>query len=169
MLVSYYRHCVSIALQRAQVIMIFQWAAALGWGSSSLSHFSGLLHLVGVPHLFHISVGCCTWLGFLISFTHQSQCTSITSWFVINDNFFILGFLCYHWLSFRNYESFLHRVFILFYFCWLFTFVFSLGCVYLCSLLPCTFDEWVPILDFYLHGFFSHLAQSSPFCVHGGV
>ncbi len=32
--------------------------------------------------------------------------------------------------------------------------VFSLGCVYLCSLLPCTFDGWVPILDFYLKGFF---------------
>ncbi len=33
-------------------------------------------------------------------------------------------------------------------FCWLFAFVFSLGCVYLCSHLPYTFDGWVPILDF---------------------
>jgi len=31
--------------------------------------------------------------------------------------------------------------------------LFSLGCVYLCSLLPCTFDGWVPILHFYLQGF----------------
>ncbi len=34
-------------------------------------------------------------------------------------------------------------------FCWLFTFVSSLGCVNLCSHLPCTFDGWVPILDFF--------------------
>jgi hypothetical protein len=40
-------------------------------------------------------------------------------------------------------------------FCWLFACVFSLGCVYLCSHLPCTFDGWVPILDFYLQGFSS--------------
>jgi hypothetical protein len=38
----------------------------------------------------------------------------------------------------------------------LFAFVFSLGCVYLCFHLPCTFDGWVPILDFYLLGFFSY-------------
>jgi hypothetical protein len=25
----------------------------------------------------------------------------------------------------------------------------------LCFHLPCTFDGWVPILDFYIHGFFS--------------
>jgi len=30
--------------------------------------------------------------------------------------------------------------------------LFSLGCVYLCSNLPCTFDGWVLILDFYLQG-----------------
>jgi hypothetical protein len=30
----------------------------------------------------------------------------------------------------------------------LFAFVFTLDCVYLCSLLPCTFDGWVPILWF---------------------
>ncbi len=35
-------------------------------------------------------------------------------------------------------------------FCWLYAFVLSLGCVYLCSHLPCTFDGWVPILDFCL-------------------
>ncbi len=32
---------------------------------------------------------------------------------------------------------------------------FSLGCVYLCSHLPWTSDEWVPIHDFYLQGFSS--------------
>ncbi len=31
--------------------------------------------------------------------------------------------------------------------------VFSSGCVYMCSLLPCTFVGWVLILDFYLQGF----------------
>jgi hypothetical protein len=29
------------------------------------------------------------------------------------------------------------------------------GCVYLCSHFPCTFDKWVPILDFYFQGFSS--------------
>jgi hypothetical protein len=28
-----------------------------------------------------------------------------------------------------------------------------LSCVYLCSHLPCTFDGWVPVLDFYIQGF----------------
>jgi hypothetical protein len=40
-----------------------------------------------------------------------------------------------------------------FFFCLFLAFVFSLGCVYLCSHLPCTFDGWVPILDFYLQSF----------------
>jgi hypothetical protein len=31
---------------------------------------------------------------------------------------------------------------------------FSLGCVCLCSHLPCTFDGWVPILDFLFNRFF---------------
>jgi hypothetical protein len=42
-------------------------------------------------------------------------------------------------------------------FCWLFAFVLSLGCVYLCSRLPCTFDGWVPILEFLCTGFFFYL------------
>ncbi len=43
----------------------------------------------------------------------------------------------------------------LLYFCLLFAFVFLLGCVFLCSLSPCTFEGWVPVLDFYIHGFSS--------------
>jgi hypothetical protein len=44
------------------------------------------------------------------------------------------------------------------YFCKLFAFVFFLGSLYLCSHLPCTFDGWVPFLDFfYIHGFPSSL------------
>jgi hypothetical protein len=38
MLVSYYRHCVSIILQRAQAIAILQRAITLCQGFSSLSH-----------------------------------------------------------------------------------------------------------------------------------
>ncbi len=34
---------------------------------------------------------------------------------------------------------------------------FPSGCVYLCSLLPCTFVGWVLIIDFYLQGFFFHV------------
>ncbi len=52
------------------------------------------------------------------------------------------------------------------YFCWLFAFVFSLGCVYLCSHLPCTFAGWVPILDFYLWGFSSSLSPSITTIAH---
>jgi hypothetical protein len=47
----------------------------------------------------------------------------------------------------------LHKVFT--WFLLIVCFVFSLGCVYLCFHLPCTFDKWVPILDFYLQGFSS--------------
>jgi hypothetical protein len=37
----------------------------------------------------------------------------------------------------------------------LFAFVFSLGCVYLCSHLPCTFDGWFPSLIFIYNVFLS--------------
>jgi hypothetical protein len=45
----------------------------------------------------------------------------------------------------------------------LFAFVFSSGCVYLCFIFPSTFDECVPILDFYLQGLlsFSHTLLGS--------
>jgi hypothetical protein len=94
------------------------------------------------------SVGYYIWSQFLISSTHHNLCTSITSQFVAEDNFFILGLLCYCWLSFCSHVYFLHRVFILF----LLTicFFFSLGCVYVCSYLPHIFVGWVPILEFYL-------------------
>jgi hypothetical protein len=38
MFISHYRQRVSIALQHVQAVTIIQWAAALGWGSSSLPH-----------------------------------------------------------------------------------------------------------------------------------
>jgi hypothetical protein len=57
------------------------------------------------------SMSYCIWLGFHISSTHHSFCTSITSRFVANDNSFILNLFCYRWLSFRKHESSLHRVF----------------------------------------------------------
>jgi hypothetical protein len=98
------------------------------------------------------SVGCCTWLGFFVSPTHLSQCTFITSWFVTDDNSFILGFLCYHWLSFRHHESSLHKVFIWF-ICWLFTFVFSWvvsTCVLFCLvLLMDGFSSFILIYKFF--------------------
>ncbi len=50
-------------------------------------------------------------------------CTSITSQFVADDNSFVLGLLCYRWLSFCSYESSLHMVFT--WFCWLFAFFLS--------------------------------------------
>ncbi len=28
-----------------------------------------------------------------------------------------------------------------------------MGCVYFCSRFPCIFYGWVPVLDFYIHGF----------------
>ncbi len=54
-------------------------------------------------------------------------------------------------LSFLSYEFSLDGLYLIFLDC-LLLFFFGL-CVYLCSLLPCTFDGWVLILDFYVHGF----------------
>ncbi len=49
---------------------------------------------------------------------------------------------------------------------------FSLGCVYLCSHLPCTFDGWATILDFYLQVFSLHFSRpqavSLLFCKSSG-
>jgi hypothetical protein len=59
------------------------------------------------------SIGYDTWSKFFISSTHHSQCTSVTSYFVADDNFFVLDILCYRWLSFHNHGSYLHRVFTL--------------------------------------------------------
>jgi hypothetical protein len=49
-------------------------------------------------------------------------------------------------------NPFLHRIFI--WFLLIVCFCFSLGCVYLCFHLSCTFDGWISILDFVLQGFF---------------
>jgi hypothetical protein len=46
----------------------------------------------------------------------------------------------------------LHRVLTLFLLI-LFYFILFVGCVYLCYHLPCTFDGWVHVLDFYIQGF----------------
>ncbi len=72
-----------------------------------------------------------------------------------NYNSFFLNLLCYIDCHFVVMSSFC--IGSLLDFCGLFAFVFFLGCVYLCSHLPCTFtfDGWVPILDFHLHGFSS--------------
>ncbi len=133
------------------------------YGASSVIFFSPLnvcflLSIVCVHSLAacvnqnDFSASCYTWLGFLISSTHHSKWIFINSWLVADDNSFVLGLFCYHSLSFHNHESYLYRVFM--FFCRLFAFVFvSLGCVYLCSHLFCTFDGWVPIFDFYFQGF----------------
>jgi hypothetical protein len=52
------------------------------------------------------------------------------------------------------------------YFCRLFAFVFSLGCVYLCSHLPRTFDGWILVLDFYIHDFFDGWVLVLDFYIH---
>jgi hypothetical protein len=44
----------------------------------------------------------------------------------------------------------------------LFAFVFSLGCVFLCSHLSCTFDGWVPIVDFFWQDFSSYSLPTHP-------
>jgi hypothetical protein len=107
------------------------------------------------------SMNCYIWSRFFIFSTHHSYCASIISWFVADDYFFILSLLCYRWLSFCSLGSYLHKVSfhyfsLIVYFC-----LFSLGCVYLCFHLPCTFDGWVLILDFYTHGFPFQVNQQS--------
>ncbi len=65
------------------------------------------------------------------------------------------NFFCYYWLSFHNHECFCIGSSPNF--CWLFALVFSLGCVYLCSHLPCTFVGCVPIHDFlFIRSFYLH-------------
>jgi len=73
---------------------------------------------------------------------------------VIDNNFLILGLLCYHWSSFRSLESYLHMVFFL-YFLLIVCFHFFFGLCLLCSHLPCTFDGWAPIPHFDIGGFSS--------------
>ncbi len=62
-----------------------------------------------------------------------------------NDNFFVLGFIYYHWLLFSCHGSYFHKAFTFFL---LFAFVNSLGCVYLHSHLLCTLDGWFLSLIF---------------------
>ncbi len=84
---------------------------------------------------------------------------SIINKFVANNISFVLSLLCYCWSSFHKHGSNklvtmgLICIEFLCDFCWLLAFVFSLGCVYMCFHLPCTFDGWVPILEFYIQGF----------------
>jgi hypothetical protein len=94
-------------------------------------------------------IGCYIWSEFFISSTHHSQGTSVISWFVVDDNSFVLDLLCYHWLSFCNHESSLHKVitWFLLIVCFCFFFGFSF-----------TFNGWIPVLDFYLQGFPSEKA-----------
>jgi len=53
---------------------------------------------------------CCIWSGFFIFSTYHSYCIFVISRFVVDDSFFVLGFLCYHWLSFHSPRSHLHGV-----------------------------------------------------------
>ncbi len=52
MFISHYQQHLSIALQHAQTITIFQWVVAFGWGSSSLPHIiaNALLSLVNLAY-----------------------------------------------------------------------------------------------------------------------
>ncbi len=82
------------------------------------------------------------------SFIHQR--TSKSLWWNSNG---------YKEINIRE-SSIVFTLFFLFFLGWLFAFVFSLGCVYLCSLLHCTFDRWVPIPAFYIQGFSSSIVGS---------
>jgi len=125
----------SIALQCTQAITIFQWAVALDQCSSSLPHIIG----IALSSIF-------------ISSTHHSHCTFIINWFVANDSSLVLIPFCYCWLSFRNHQSSLHKVY---WFIVCFCFFFRL-CVFVFSF-ACIFAGWVPILDLFLKGFSSLL------------
>jgi hypothetical protein len=97
------------------------------------------------------STGCYIWSEFFISSTHHSQCTSVISQFVADDNSFVLDLLCYHWLSFCNHESSLHRVITWFLLIVCFCFFFGL-CLLVFSFT--LYFQWMgSILDFYLQGF----------------
>ncbi len=56
------------------------------------------------------SMGCCIWLGFLIFPNIISSAPSSLA-FVADDDSFVLGLLCYRWMSFCSHGSSLHKVF----------------------------------------------------------
>ncbi len=75
-----------------------------------------------------------------------------------DDNSFVLGHLCYHWLSFCTHESSLLRVFAWFCCCWLFAFVYFILFFGLCLLVFsfALYFWWIGFHSwFYLKGFSS--------------
>jgi len=85
----------------------------------------------------NFSTGCCTWPKFFIFSTQHNYCTYVTNWFVANDSSFILGFLCYRWLSFCSHESSLHKVltWFLLIVCFCFFLLVVSICVFICLVL----------------------------------
>ncbi len=77
---------------------------------------------------------------------------------------FILGFLCYYWLSFHSHESSLHKVFTWFLLIVCFCFLFRL-CLLVFSF-ALYFCWMVRILDFYWWGFPSSLSRSRTTIAH---
>ncbi len=118
-------------------------------------------------------IGCCTWSKFFISSTHHNYCTFITSQFVTDDCFSCFRSSLLSMIVILLLGSYLHRIFFSLFFVIVYLrFSSSLGCFYLCSHLPCTFDGWVLILDSYIMVFLLqvdwgalHVPQV-PFC-HG--
>jgi len=121
-------------------------------------------------------VGYCIWSRFFIFSTHHNQCTSITSWFVVDDCFLILGLICYCWSSFRSLKSYLHKVFFSLFFidCLLLFFLWVVSThVLFCLVLlmdgfcpwflyiGCYFNEQATSLEMFLnypiHGFWMHV------------
>ncbi len=110
--------------------------------------------------------GCCTWLRFLISSTHRSWCTSVTSWFVADDNSFVLGLLCYRWSSSCSQRSYLHRVFTLFLFIICFCFSFGLCLLVLSFALYFWWMGSCPWILYRVFLFLRCLIPSSPVMYH---
>jgi len=95
-----------------------------------------------------------TTIGWGFSFLpHIIANAPLSNRFVVDDCFLILGLFCYCWSSFHDFGSYFAKGFLFLSFCWLFVLIFSLGCVYSCFYLPCTFDRWVFVLDFLMWGF----------------
>ncbi len=118
---------------------------------SSTHFFTTLRTCLGLPHptITHLSRSQC---GHTIDNlgVHLLHLLEVT-WF---GHFIAMGPICTGFLV---------------YFCSLFAFGFPLVCVFLCSLSPCTFDGWVPVLDFHIQGFssfFRSLIPSSPLMYH---
>ncbi len=137
-------------------LLCYHYCHFVALGLICIWFFSPYFSLIVYFHFFILGLLC-------YHYCHFVALDPICIWFfspyfslIFYFHFFILGFLCYHYCHFVALDPICIWFFSPYFSLTVcFNFFSSLGCVYLCSHLPYTFDGWVPILDFYIQGFSS--------------